>query len=194
MVTSVGGNAVRRAQRAGERGVGSAQRKDDVTDAADDVSAVSVEFDVLIFANGGEAELLDCDEVAVSNDPCSNCIGDCRDPGGWIGCKADTERWHRGEHRGEVGDNDDLARELIVEVAGKAANHEEDKDRPQEAVIAEKAQELIGCHVLTDALTEHEQAYNGKSNKIADSCKNAAISVFAMGGLPQRVDIVMGAG
>lgn len=75
MVTSVGGNAVRRAQRAGECGVGSAQRKDDVTDASDDVSTVSVEFDVLIIANGGEAELLDCDEVAVSNDPCSNCIG-----------------------------------------------------------------------------------------------------------------------
>lgn len=48
--------------------------------------------------------------------------------------------------------------------------------------------------MLSDTLTEHEKAYNGKSNKTADGCKNAAISVFAMGGLPQRVDIVMGAG
>lgn len=63
-----------------------------------------------------------------------------------------------------------LPRELVIEVAGKATNHEEDKDCPQEAVIAEKAQELIRCHVFADALAEHEQTYNGKSNKAAYGC------------------------
>ena len=170
MITSIRCDAVRRAQRASECRVGSAQRKNNVTYAADDVSAVSVEFDVLIFANGGEAKLLDGDEVAVSNDLCSNCIGDYCDPGGWVGCKAYAERRHRGEHRGEVGDNDNFARELVIEVAGKATNHEEDKDCLQEAIIAKKAQELISCHMFADALAEHEQIYNGKSNKAADGC------------------------
>lgn len=152
MITSIRCDAVRRAQRASECRVGSAQRKNNVTYAADDVSAVSVEFDVLIFANDGEAKLLDGDEVAVSNDLCSNCIGDYCDPGGWVGCKAYAERRHRGEHRGEVGDNDNFARELVIEVVGKATNHEEDKDCPQEAIIAKKAQELISCHVFADSL------------------------------------------
>ena len=46
------------------------KRKDNVTDAADDVGAVGVELDVLIFVNGGEAKLLDGDEVAVDNYAC----------------------------------------------------------------------------------------------------------------------------
>ena len=117
MITSIRCDAVRRAQRASECRVGSAQRKNNVTYAADDVSAVSVEFDVLIFAKGGEAKLLDGNEVA-----------------------------------------------------GKATNHEEDKDCLQEAIIAKKAQELISCHMFADALAEHEQIYNGKSNKAADGC------------------------
>ncbi len=138
LVTSVGSDAVRRAQRAGECRIRGNQRKDNVADAADNVGAVCVELDVLVFANSVQAKLLHGDEVAVSDDPCGKGIGDSGDPDCGIGAEADAERGYCLNHGAEVGDHDDLARELVLEFAGKATDYEQSKHCPQEAVIAKQ--------------------------------------------------------
>ena len=168
LVASIGCYAVRSRQRACECRIRSEQGQDYITNTADDVGTVRVELDVLVVASCLETKLLNGYEVAVCDNPCNDCVGQCSDPNARISSKADEQRRNNCEQAHEVRNLDDFARPLEVELTSNAACDKQCDNSPKEAVVAEDGNEPVGIHVLTYALGEHKHEYNYQAAEAAD--------------------------